>query len=510
MKSATRALAFLMMLCLVFVAFSACTPGEGEDGSNNTSGEKKEGLFADLPERDFGGETVTILVMGEHAGTYKSTEITVKEGEPEVLNEAIKRRNELVEDKFNVVIEEAQTTATENMSTLIERDVLSSTGDYDIVMPYIPDAARLSLENYFLELNSLEHIDLQKSWWDINGVNSLSINGENYFATGDISLLSLACTHAIVFNKEMITTYNLDSPYDLVNNGDWTIDKLREMASKVTADIDGQPGMSHKDRYGFLVNRNFVTSMFLGTGMTLTGKDTNNDVPYIAITKDRETAYSKFKKIFELVNDTSVAGKIDYTGGGYYSSVSAIDINRLWVFATESVANDLALFRAMSIIDIIDLGKEDCSFGIIPVPKYDKKQEKYYSNVSIILASCVAIPTSAPNAEMSAIVTQAMCEASTETTKQAYVEVILKGRKIQDFESEEMLDKIFADRVYDLGIAYNWGGSGVDDANSIGNFMNDIAMQGTDTFSSTLDSIGSKIQTDLESTLTDFYAIDVK
>lgn len=507
MKFATRILALFMMLCLVVMCFAACKP-DSEDGSETSKPKTEETvLFGDLPEKDFGGEAVTILVLGEHAGTYKSTEITEKEGEPEVLNEAIKKRNELVEDRFGVVIEEAQTTATENMNILIERDVLGGNGDYDIVMPYIPDAARLSLQSYFWELNEMDYIDLENPCWDKNGIESLSINGENYFATGDISLLSLACTHAIVFNKDMITTYNLESPYELVENGEWTIDKLREMASKVTADVDGQTGMSYKDRYGFLINKNFVTSMFIGSGMTLTGKD-DSDLPYISVVKEKESAYSKFKKIFELVNDTKATGKIDYTSGGYYTSaITAKD--SVWVAATESVANDLALFRAMSIIDIIDLGKEDCSFGIVPVPKFDKKQERYYSNVSTILATCLAIPTSAPNLEMSAIIAQAMCEASTETTKKAYVEVILKGRKIQDFESEAMLDKIFADRVYDLGIVYCWGGTGVDDPNSIGSFMNDIAMQGKETFSSTLDSIDEKIQSDLETTLTDFYAIEV-
>ncbi len=508
MKIATRILALLMMLCLVVMCFSACNSDDDNSNASNTSQIEENVLFGDLPEKDFGGETVTILVVGDDGGSYKSTEISEKEGEPEVLNEAIKRRNELVQDRFGVVIEEAQTTTTETMKILVERDVLGGNGDYDIVMPYIPDAASLSLQSYFWELNELEYIDLKKPCWDQNAVESLSINNENYFATGDISMLALACTHAIVFNKDMVATYNLDNPYELVENGEWTIDKLREMATKVTADIDGEIGMSYKDRYGFLINSNFVTSMYIGTGMTLTGKN-DSDVPYIAVIEEKQTAYSKFKKIFELVNDSKATGKIDYESGGYYTSAYAAK-GSVWVAATESVANGLALFRSMSIIDIIDLGKEDCRFGIIPTPKFDKKQDRYYSNVSTIYATSVAIPTSAPDAEMSAIVAQAMCEASTATTKEAYVEIILKGRKIQDFESEAMLDKIFAERVYDLGIVYGWGGTSIYDTNSIGTFMNGIAMNNKDTFSSTLETISGTIQNDLEKTLTDFYAIEVE
>ena len=97
-----------------------------------------------------------------------------------------------------------------------------------------------------------------------------------------------------------------------------------------------------------------------------------------------------------------------------------------------------------------------------------------------------------------------MCEASTDTTKDAYFNVILKLRKIQDNESEAMLDTIFNGRVYDLGIIYNWGGSGPYDTNSIGNFMNGVAYSGSQTFASTLESISNGVEASLKNTLDAF------
>ena len=63
-----------------------------------------------------------------------------------------------------------------------------------------------------------------------------------------------------------------------------------------------------------------------------------------------------------------------------------------------------------------------------------------------------------------------------------------------------MLDIIFNNRVYDLGVIYGWGGANQYDTNSIGNFMNAIAFNGGQsmTFASTLESISGKIQSDLE------------
>lgn len=498
MSAFKRVFTLLIVLCMAVSLLCACNNGADTENTSSDVSVSTE-LFAGLPEKDYGGTTVTFLVSGDHMNDYKSIEIMAQENSPEILNENIKRRNEMVETKFNVVIEEERTTAEQDMVTLIRNAVMSDVSEYDIVMPYIPEAATLALEDAFLLLNDMEYINLEKPCWDANALESLSINNKNYFATGDISLLTLACTHAIVFNKDVISTNDLENPYELVNDGKWTIDKLREMAVTVTADIDGTEGMSHTDRYGFLINKNFVTSMYVGSGNSLTGKD-DDDIPYISLIEEQEAAYPIFNKIFELVNDTSATGIIDYSTSPFTASATA-NGGSVWDAATQSVANGLALFRAMAIIDIIDLGEYECSFGIVPVPKYNEEQDAYHSLVSTLYATAVAIPVSAADKEMSAIIAQALCEASTATTKDAYFEIILKLRKIQDDESEAMLDKIFNERVYDLGIVFNWGGS----ENAIGSVLNDIAMSGQQTFVSTLESITDTVESDLEETLAIFY-----
>lgn len=500
MKRSMRLLSLLLLLFTILTAFSACS--DGDDGSSSVAVTSQEDeLFSGLPAKDYGGEEFTILVPGDDYGTYMSCEIGEQTSSPEILNENIRKRNELVESRFGVKITEIRTASNENMVETIRTACISFTDEYDLVMPYIPDAATLALEDMFYLINDYPYIDLNNDCWDKNAIEGLSIRNKSYFVTGDISLLSLACTHAVVFNKDMITQYGLENPYTLVEDGKWTIDKLREMAKNVTSDSDGVTGMSDKDTYGFLVNSNFVTSMFIGSGERLTGKD-SDDKPYITV--NSASAVSVFTKIFDLVNDTSATGKIDDTTGGYYTSATAGG-GSVWDAATASVGNNLALFRAMAIIDIIDLGGNyECNFGILPVPKYNDAQENYYSFVSTLYATCVAIPTSNADPEMASIIAEAMCESSTDTTKYAYYDVILKVRKIKDDDSEAMLDKIFASRVYDLGVVYCWGGTSTYDTNGIGNFMNTVAFSGQQTFASTYESIADKIQTALDETLSAF------
>ncbi len=504
MKKVTRLFALIMVLCFAVIAFAACGGDDAETGSKGEVSVPEE-MFT-VPKTDFGGETVTILVEGEN-NPYTSVEMKDEETSPLVLNENIIRRNELVESHLNVKLEvvyaaNSNTSSTENMQGRIDLDVKSGSGEYDLAMPYVPTAANLTLSDSFALLNGQQYIDLDAPCWDSNATKSLSINNKNYFLIGDANLLALACTHAIVFNKDIISSHGLEDPYTLVTNGEWTIDKLSEMAREVTADVDGTTGMSYTDTYGFLINSNFVTSMYIGSGRTLTGKDAN-DRPYIKLFDESVTAAATFSKIFELVNDQNATGQIDNTTGTYYTSATNAGLS-VWTAATESVANKKALFRAMSIIDILDLGNYECNFGIIPVPKFDTMQDDHYSLVSTLYASTFAIPATAPNIDMSAAVMQCLSEASTDTTKYAYMQTILKERKLQDYESEEMLEIIFANRVYDLGIVFNWGGTGPYDANSIANFMNGVAFSGTMTFQSRIEEIQGVVNKAIETTMDKF------
>ena len=503
MKKFIKFIALVLVLCTIFATLCACGGGEEEE-SSTADVSKVDVLFSGLPDVNYGDEEFVILVPGDDYTTYMSEEIMPQATTPQVLADNIIDRNDLVESTFGVKITEVRTAnnSTEDMIAILRAANEAGLDDYDLAMPYIPEAATLALEDSFYLLNDLEYIDLSKDCWDENATSGLSIRNKNYFATGDISLLSLACTHAIVFNKDMVTEYGLENPYDLVNNGEWTLDKLREMAKEVTNDSDGTVGMGYKDHYGFLVNSNYTTSMFVGAGENLTIKNAN-DEPVIAV--NSESAVSTFSKIFDLVNDTTATGKIDDTAGGYYTSAVNAGLT-CWDAATESVANKKALFRSMAIIDIIDLGEYECNFGILPTPKLNKEQDDYYSFVSTLYATCIAIPSSlsAEAAERSSVIAQALCEASTDTTKNAYYEIVLKKRKIQDVESEAMLDYIFSSRVYDIGVVFSWGGESIYDTNGIGQFLNTIAYSGNETFASTYESIKDVIQADIDETLEKF------
>lgn len=501
MKKTTRILCLLLAVLLCgFVA--AC--GESEESSapeQSVEASKEESkeefvLFSNLPEKNYGGETCTFLVVGDFMTTYKSEEICPQETSYDGLKVAVNDRNDKIAERFGVVIEEVRTENSGDMLSRLRNGLTTGIAECDVAMPYMSDAATLALENCFYNLNDMENMHLDMPYYDQGSVEGFSVQDKLFFVSGDASLLSFACTHAIVFNKDMIDDYELESPYDLVGSNQWTIDKLREMAKEVTSDTDGTPGMGYMDTYGFLVNQNFVASMFIGAGQRFTTKNAQ-DEPEIAM--GGESAANVFSKIFDLVNDTTATGKIDGTGD--YLSTATSGGKSVWLAATESVASKRALFRAMAVIDILDLGQYECRFGVLPTPLLNEQQEEYFSRVSTIYASCFAIPTNVKDPEMSSIIIDAICQASTDTTKHAYFDVIMKERKIQDTESEEMLELIFNSRVYDLASIYNWGGASEADANSITGFMNTIAFNGTNTYTSSWDAIKGTVEAAMQETI---------
>ena len=95
---------------------------------------------------------------------------------------------------------------------------------------------------------------------------------------------------------------------------------------------------------------------------------------------------------------------------------------------------------------------------------------------------------------MSAVILDAMCQASTKTVKTSYYDTMLKYRKLQDDDGVAMLDIIFDNRVFDLAAVYNWGATNIWDTNSITSFMNTVAFSGTNTFASSYEAISGTVQ----------------
>lgn len=480
-----KLLCSLLAALLIGTLLVSCQQPQADNSDVSSEVSEEYVLFSNLPEKDFSDNGTptdfTFLTVGDYANTYASVEICPNELSSELIQEAVFERNALVEQKFGVTIKEIRTTGNGEMVNLIRSNASAGTDLYDVVMPWMPDAASLALEGLFYNLaEDTSVVDFSGPWWAQDAKETMSIGNNLYFVTGDMNLLCYECTHCIVFNRDVVDELHLEDPYQLVYDGEWTIDKLLEISRTVSVDQDNGTLDSYDDRWGFLINHNYVTSMFIGAGYSLSGKD-ENDLPIVTVKGAGQT--EAFNKIFDLCNDPAV-GYIEGFIGKY---------PQIWDSTTEAVATGHCLFRAATIGNIQAMAEFECNFGVLPAPKLDKDQEDYRVNVSAVYCSCAAVPKTNKEYEKAVIILDAMCQAATGTVKTSYYDTLLKMRKLQDNDGAAMLDIIFDSRVYDYAIIFGWGG--------VNTFMNPIAFSGSNTFTSAYESIESKIQADLEKTI---------
>ncbi len=470
---------------------SEALPSSAESTPVSESSEPEEvDLYAHLRGIDLGDRTITIYVEDQNSTRYYSQEVMPNENSADLISGAVRERNEIVETLLNCTISEVRTKSDGEMRNAIYAEMMG-TSSYDIVMPYMPHAATLSVEGAFYDLTSFKDIiKLENSYWDQRANSDLSIADKLFFTTGDANMLTFDCTHAIVFNKDVVNANSeIEDPYKLLAEDKWTYDALYRNAKLATYESDGEAGITWKDNIGFLINNNYNNTLFIGSGERLTSKD-KDDYPYLSIKTDRAPAViDKIHNIYSDPSSTLVIENITNFSG----------YNDVWSAATAAFADKRVLFRTLAIVDLVELQAYDnVNYGLLPTPKYNEEQEDYYNIVSCYYATCFAIPVSVDTPEDSAAVIEAMTIASTETLRKSYYEVLLKGRMIKDEEGEFALDIIFNNRVYEPGAIFTWG--------TLANLIPDIAQSGN--FESRYEAAKDSIETAIEATIESFKNLD--
>ena len=147
------------------------------------------------------------------------------------------------------------------------------------------------------------------------------------------------------------------------------------------------------------------------------------------------------EKIFKLyASDAYLDGNDIKTSGGMYDEMQNI------------FAGDHALF----MIHRLDFASTDTlrnmeDYGIIPDAKYDESQENY---ITPIVNEVVGIPYVVKDADMSAMLIEALSFESYKTVRPVYFEIALKRKYSRDEDSNKMLDIIMDGVSCDFAYIY--------------------------------------------------------
>ena len=88
-------------------------------------------------------------------------------------------------------------------------------------------------------------------------------------------------------------------------------------------------------------------------------------------------------------------------------------------------------------------------FGVVPFPKYDETQERYYTRV--IDGWLHVVPSTSADPEFTSAIMEALASETAKNVFPEYYNKLLTQKILRDEESIEMMELIRANRVMDLG-----------------------------------------------------------
>ena len=422
---------------------------ESTDASADESETEDERIKPNIPESaDFGGDDITFLHWYNTAWTEtvrQSRDIYAEGITGEAINDAVYNRNVKIEDAYKVKIA-LQLEQSTDIASMVGQQVTAGDSTYDVVYQLLSAAPALIQKSYFHNLFNVPNIDLTKPWWDQNSISSLSTMGILPLVSTSINVNDKDATAALAFNKTIASNNRLEDLYTLVREGKWTYDKLSEMAEATYNDSNGDGTMTPDDVYGFLGGRDVIDSLYHGSGSQFITKNENDE----------------FVFTFGTERDVDVISKgIDIVNSSWYFNHHAwkdqSDILYRQIFETGH-----GLFFWMRLDDVTNMRAGDADFGIIPIPKYEEAQDKYYSLVSQHTTGLMSIPITCAGDDLSMVgmVLEALAAESHYTLIPEYIETSLKTKNSRDAESADMLDIILNNRVFDPMNVYSFANFG--------------------------------------------------
>ncbi|MHB1152692.1 MAG: hypothetical protein ACYCWE_16255 [Eubacteriales bacterium] len=477
-----KSLAWILLLALI-VTTAACAAAADDSGivttvpeSTEETAEESEDYSAYYPDEDYEGYAFRILTPPNNG--WSLNQLNSEELDGEVLNDAIYMRNRRIEELLNVKISIVENS---NIVSTVSKAVSGGADDFDMLYGYLYELSSLSQKSFLYNLLNVPVFNFDMPWWDKASVDLLEINGKLFFAENEINIQYDEATWVLFFNKTIVSDYSLASPYELVRDNKWTMDKMYEMMLAVTSDANGDGTMSApEDMFGFATHSASYVALLAGGNEKLIAKNTDGT---FTVGMENE----RFGIVTEIVNKIIGAKEATVLPDkfkGARTNDNEWARNTFWV--------GRSLFYGEVIGTFNDLRNVDEDFGLLPFPKYESLQE-YYTCYILNSAMALGMPFTSLDAERTGNIIEALAVDSHTSVLPAYYDVTITGKSLRDEESAEMLDIIFTYRQYDLGVIFQWGGIDSLYIKLVDKF---------DTYASLVESNKEKIETAIAKTMT--------
>ncbi len=447
------------LLCILLAAMLlliSCSGGgtetadgsSGAEGSANPDAAQQEetepepepvdpATVFDLEVKDWGGKDLGILGTNWYNinSNWTSLELRCKEMTGEAMNDAVYTRNMNVESKYNVKLVVSDGGAY--LDSSITNEVVAGTNAYDIAFPRISEMNNVANSGNAYNMNAIDDLDLSKAWWSQLARENLTVADKILFISGDMNFMDKWTAVCMFFNKSVAASYNVTAGelYDLVDAGQWTVDKFSEYTNAVTNDSNGDGTLDKEDTWGCTANAGYVGN-FLHAW----------DDPYTKVVDkqlvfnlDSEYTVNAIDRIIGIMNDNVI-----FAGA--------------WDVAEPVFTAGRALFFIEVTQKLAHLRTLEYDFGVLPLVKYDETQPGYRTTCAT-LAQMICIPKTTADKDFAGYMLQAMGYESSLTIQPAYINSALESKFARDERTADMLGYIFRGMNYDIGYQNGMGGA---------------------------------------------------
>lgn len=432
----------IAILCLTALLASSCQSENKEIKEPSDTPEVSSELQSDIPSSIASlpvcDETREINILNTVHAEY---EFGSEELVGDVVNDAVFARNTTVEELLNVTLKYENRAGhwadRDSFNSIVSQSVMAGDGEYDLVNGVMVCVMPTVTNGIYLNMYDVPNINIENPWWVDGLATQATIGGKLFALTGDSQLSFYKDQSCIYFNRNIVDELNYEDPYDLVRSGEWTLDKMITMALGAASDLNGDGEIIFEDdRLGYIAPLTPNRALQASCGLSLFKSDNNGNIEFTGLSEKYVDAYQKLYDFFERNSGTEVLN----------SNEKAIN--------TFNEGRTLFLTYFLSVTESIRDMEDD--FGIIPLPKYDTEQDRYYTRIGTS-TSMFFIPKTAKYPETVGAVCEALAYYGQKDVIPTWYNVALKEKYTREEDTKEMVDLIrqSAELAFDCVYAQN-------------------------------------------------------
>jgi len=383
--------------------------------------------------KTFDGQQVNIL---GRQGVEVSVDFYAEEITGEIVNDAVYNRNIKVEDELMVDLEYIPHGGSYTQFLQdVTNSVTAADGAYDLVASYAYYGVSLAPENVLYNLHNVPNLTLTNSWYNQSFVDQMTLYDQLYFIVGDLTLTATDRMFMTFYNKDLAANWFPGvNFYDMVYEGKWTIDYLNEIVSGVYVDENGNGKKDGDDTYGLTYSTGSepTDGMISALRVRVMLRD-EEGLPYLGVYNEHTS--SALEKLIDLA---------------YNNEGSALNLDHHRMFK-----DGRAIFMPqMTNIAKTRLRDFEPDYGILPLPKYDEKQDGYYTTAQDAY-NIVSIPKTCLNFEAVGAALDYLSCLSQEIVYPAYFENNFQKQYMRSEEDSVMFDFIREGLEFNFGVVYS-------------------------------------------------------